>query len=164
MKVYIFLISSAVVMAFATGYFALSLGNIPYAPSFSNISEFRNILSDFQKENAPKAIIHFSSIFTSMNKFQLVDPLYNLKKEDANIANIFSTDKECFKHVFSSTQEFIAYDLFSDNNYQKATEWEKFSLRKNKSVKKRFFSNNTIHPSLRKKLYISCHQKQISNI
>jgi signal transduction histidine kinase len=144
MKIYSFLIVGVVLLAFATGYFALSMwGNYSY--TYSDVEKIQKIKQAFEYNIPPVSIINFSSFYNSQEAFKLINPIYSMS--DKQQEDRYSSSKECFKNLPSLMRNF---------SFTKVVVWEEFRCGVKKELPETFFSSPPyLHPSGKSYAYLA---------
>jgi len=138
-KLYFVLIFTAVMMAFATGYAALSLRG-PHVATDSDIAEIDLIKKDFLKWVSPRQIVNFNSIYYTSDQFKLLDPSFTISSLQAGLSSdrFYSSDK-CFSSVFSNRRRYFD---------EKTLVWEDYRCGRRLKLPRKFFLRAPfIHPS-----------------
>lgn len=138
MRLYFFLIITAVTMAFASGYIIFLTGGTNTA-TLEDIKLINQKKIQFQKSVAPKSIINFNSIYFSNEQMHLIDPIYVVKNFDTQKQSTFSSNNDCF----TSLGNFL-----TRANIEKVLIWEEFRCSKRDKLPNFFFKEAPyIHPS-----------------
>ena len=139
MKLYFLLIFTAVTMAFATGYVALSLRG-PHVATDSDVIEIDQLKYDFIKWVSPKQTVNFNSIYYTNDQFKLLDPSYTISSLQAGLStDRFYSSGDCFKDVFSNRRRFFD---------EKTLLWEDYRCGRRNNLPRNFFLKPPfIHPS-----------------
>lgn len=147
MKLYFSLILTAVIMAFATGYFALFMkGSYTATPLDAiRIAELR---SQFIRLHAPEKKLNLGSIYYLKEQTQLLDPVYTFTRDE----NKFSQKEDCFG---SFTKQI--HPLVSD----KVWVWEEYRCGLRNFLPTYFFLQFPfIHPSGHSYAYLAFASKK----
>ncbi len=151
MKLYISLVILALMMAFGTGYFALSIKG-SYSATEAEIKEINEIKLVFQKTIDPLMIINFNSLYHNQSLFQLLDPVYVMGDENHRNLNYSRNDK-CFKKLSS---------LLNRKNFEKVWIWEEFRCGKRSHLPASFFlSPPYVHPSGSSYAYLAFKSRNV---
>lgn len=129
MKLYVSLILTAVMMAFASGYFALFVKG-SYEVTDSDLIKINRLKKEFVKHENSLTIIDFSVLFPSSDHLKLITPIYNLVEFNSAAKPLFSTKKECFVN--------ISKEIISSRRLKELV-WEEFRCKKRKRLPRNFF-------------------------
>lgn len=146
MRLYFILIITAVSMAFATGYVALSLKG-SYLATPDDVLEIDQLKKDFLQWVKPKQIINFNSIYYSRHQFRLLDPTYTLSRPDVGVDySQFYSSKGCFRNIFNNSRRFDEKTLI----------WEDFRCGRRASLPRNYFTTSPfMHPSGQSYAYLA---------
>lgn len=138
MRLYLGLILTSIIMAFATGYMALFVQKTNSATK-EDILQINQIKWAFQQSVPPRAIINFNSLYHDQERFKLLNPLYTLPREGVNQEINYFSNENCFSNMEK---------ILTSSNYEKVWLWEEFRCGIRPTLPKSFFREPPyIHPS-----------------
>ncbi len=129
MKLYVSLIFTAVMMAFASGYFVLFVKG-SYQVTDSDLIKINRLKGAFTKHYKVQTNIDFSILFPTTDHLKLITPIYNLAEFNPSQIPLFSTNKDCFVN--------ISKEIISSRRLKELI-WEEFRCKKRNYLPQNFF-------------------------
>lgn len=138
MRLYLGLILTSIIMAFATGYMALFVQKTNSATK-EDILQINQIKWNFQKSIPPSAMINFNALYHDQERFKLLNPIYSLPSEGVNEEISYFSNENCFSNMEK---------ILTSSNYEKVWLWEEFRCGIRSTLPQSFFREPPyLHPS-----------------
>lgn len=138
MRLYLGLILTSILMAFATGYMALFVQKTNSATK-EDIIQINEIKWNFQKSVPPSAMINFNALYHDQERFKLLNPIYSLPSEGVNEEISYFSNENCFSNMEK---------ILTSSNYEKVWLWEEFRCGIRAVLPQSFFREPPyLHPS-----------------
>lgn len=156
MKSYIPLLLIAIILSFASGYYALFIQEEPLA-SEEDVNRINFLKEKFFRTNRFEDIVNLNEIYNGPGQKSLYLPANILGDHFHRNQAIFSTNKDCFKDL---------NNLMTTKNLEKAHVWEEFRCGTRDQLTKNFvFDPPFMHPSgisYANLIYLSSNKKRPS--